>query len=146
MLEFQSMSTKKVIIINGPNLNLIGKRETTIYGEKSFEEYLNTVKLKFANLEIHYFQSNDEGEIIQHIHTANENYEGIILNPGAFGHTSLAIADAVAAIETECIEVHISNIYARENFRHYTLISAKCKGTISGFGLTSYELALNYFC
>ena len=146
MLEFQSMSTKKVIIINGPNLNLIGKRETTIYGEKSFEEYLNTVKLKLSNLEIHYFQSNDEGEIIQQLHTANVNFEGIILNPGAYGHTSLAIADAVAAIKTECIEVHISNIYARENFRHYTLISAKCKGTISGFGLTSYELALNYFC
>jgi 3-dehydroquinate dehydratase-2 len=139
------MSTKKVIIINGPNLNLIGKRERTIYGELSFEEYLNTVKLKYTNLEIHYFQSNDEGEIIQKIHSANENFDGIIINPGAYGHTSLAIADAVAAIQIVCIEVHISNIYARENFRHYTLISAKCKGSISGFGLQSYELALNYF-
>ncbi len=133
------------MIINGPNLNLIGKRETTIYGELSFEEYLNSVKLKYTNLEIHYYQSNDEVEIIQTIHSANESFEGIILNPGAYGHTSLAIADAVAAIQIDCIEVHISNIYARENFRHYTLISAKCKGSISGFGLQSYELALNYF-
>jgi 3-dehydroquinate dehydratase-2 len=139
------MSTKKVIIINGPNLNLIGKRERTIYGELSFDKYLNMVKLKYKNLEIHYYQSNDEGEIIQKIHSANEKFDGIIINPGAYGHTSIAIADAVAAIQLDCVEVHISNIYARENFRHYTLISAKCKGSISGFGLQSYELALNYF-
>lgn len=137
---------KKVIIINGPNLNLIGKREPTIYGENSFDEYLINLKSKYNSLEIDYFQSNNESTIIDKIQEASEQQIGIIINPGAYGHTSIAIADAIAATNSECIEVHISNIYARENFRHYTLLSAKCTGTISGFGLKSYELALNYFC
>lgn len=146
MLEFQSMLKKKVIIINGPNLNLLGKREPTIYGENSFDEYLISLKSKFNTLEIDYFQSNDESALINKIQEAAQEQKGIIINPGAYGHTSIALSDAISAINATCIEVHISNIYARENFRHYTLLSAKCVGTISGFGLKSYELALQYFC
>lgn len=136
---------KKIIILNGPNLNLLGKREKTIYGEISFEEYFLKIKEKYNSINIDYFQSNDEGEIIKKIHEVGENYDGLIFNPAAFGHTSLAIADAIASISKPCVEVHISNIYARENFRHYTLISSKCVGTISGFGLKSYDLAVEYF-
>ena len=145
MVEFQSMAMKKISIINGPNLNLLGQRETTIYGEISFEEYLISIKNNYPNLQIEYFQSNSESELIRYIHECKSKMDGVIINPAAYGHTSLAIADAIAALSIPCIEVHISNIYARENFRHYTLISAKCSGTISGFGLKSYELALNYF-
>lgn len=136
---------KKILIINGPNLNLLGKRETTIYGEISLEEYYNSIKEKYTSLSIRTFQSNAEEEIVQEIQQSQGTYDGIVINPGALGHLSLSIADAIAAVQTECIEVHISNIYARENFRHYTLISSVCKGTISGFGLKSYELALQYF-
>lgn len=132
----------KITIINGPNLNLLGKREKTIYGEISFEEYLQDLKSKFQILEIEYFQSNSESEIINKIHDCNDNNIGIIINPGAYGHTSIAIADAISSINSACIEVHISNVYAREVFRHHSLISSKCIGTISGFGLLSYQLAI----
>ena len=133
---------KKILIINGPNLNVLGKRETTIYGDLSFDEYLIQLKNHFQQAEIEYFQSNSESEIINKIQSASEHFSGIIINPGAYGHTSIAIADAVSSISIKCIEVHISNIYAREQFRHYTLLSAKCAGTISGFGLLSYQLGI----
>lgn len=139
------MSKKRILILNGPNLNLLGKRETTIYGEKSFDDYFNELKLEFSSINLDYFQSNDESELIIQIQDSTEKYDGIIINPAAYGHTSIALADAISSVTTKCVEVHISNIYARENFRHYTLISSKCIGTISGFGLKSYALALNYF-
>ncbi len=139
------MSKNRILILNGPNLNLLGKRETTIYGEKSFDEYYQELKLAYQNIDLTYVQSNDESVLIGLIQESMNNYDGIIINPGALGHTSIALADAISSVTTKCIEVHISNIYARENFRHYTLISSKCIGTISGFGLKSYDLALNYF-
>ncbi len=139
------MSKKRILILNGPNLNLLGKRERTIYGEISFDDYLEELKVEFSNIDIHYMQSNDESELIKQIQESREKYDGIIINPAAYGHTSIALSDAISSVNTKCIEVHISNIYARENFRHYTLISSKCNGTISGFGLKSYALALNYF-
>ncbi len=139
------MSKNRILILNGPNLNLLGKRETTIYGEKSFDEYYQELKLSYQNIDLTYVQSNDESVLIGLIQESMNNYDGIIINPGALGHTSIALVDAISSVTTKCIEVHISNIYARENFRHYTLISSKCIGTISGFGLKSYDLALNYF-
>lgn len=133
---------KKIVIINGPNLNLLGRRETTIYGDLSFEEYINQLKNRFQQIEFEYFQSNSESDIINKIHSCTTATLGLIINPGAFGHTSIAIADAIGSIDTKCIEVHISNIYSREQFRHYTLLSSKCVGSISGFGLLSYQLAV----
>ena len=135
----------KIIIINGPNLNLLGKREKEIYGNQSFETYLKDLKKEFPKVEISYFQSNVEGEIINKIHNVGFDHDGIILNAGAYTHTSVAIRDAIAGITTEVIEVHLSNIYSRESFRHESLIAPKCIGTISGFGLESYRLALSYF-
>ena len=135
----------KIIIINGPNLNLLGKREKEIYGNQSFETYLEDLKKEFPKVEISYFQSNVEGEIINKIHNVGFDHDGIILNAGAYTHTSVAIRDAIAGITTEVIEVHLSNIYSRESFRHESLIAPKCIGTISGFGLESYRLALSYF-
>lgn len=132
----------KIVIINGPNLNLLGKREKTIYGEISFDEYLQDLKSKFQNIEIEYFQSNSESDIINKLHECNDKNIGIIINPGAYGHTSIAIADAIASINSYCVEVHISNVYAREIFRHHSMISSKCIGTISGFGLMSYQLGI----
>ena len=136
---------KKIIIINGPNLNLLGKRETDIYGNKSFENYLSDLKSKYTDLEIEYFQSNIEGEIIDKLQEVGFSFDGIILNAAAYTHTSVGIADSIAAINTPVIEVHISNIYAREKFRHNSLISRNAKGVICGFGLQSYELALKAF-
>jgi 3-dehydroquinate dehydratase-2 len=135
----------KIIIINGPNLNLLGKREKDIYGSEKFETFLDDLKSEFKEAEISYFQSNVEGEIINKIHEVGFEYEGIILNAGAYTHTSVAIRDAIAAVSTEVIEVHLSNIYARESFRHESMIAPKCTGTISGFGLESYRLAFLYF-
>jgi 3-dehydroquinate dehydratase-2 len=135
----------RIVIINGPNLNLTGIREKGIYGEISFDEYLVQLRKKFSGLDIEYFQSNIEGEIIDKLHETGFDYDGIILNAGAYTHTSLAIADAIAGIQTPVIEVHISNIYSREKIRHQSLISSKCKGRISGFGLNSYELAILSF-
>lgn len=135
----------KLIIINGPNLNLLGVREPSVYGNQSFVDYLETLKKKFTALQIDYFQSNVEGELINKLHEVGFSYDGIILNAGGYTHTSVAIADAISAIKTPVIEVHISNIYAREEFRHNSLIAGKCKGSISGFGLDSYRLAVESF-
>ena len=135
----------KIIIINGPNLNLLGKREPHIYGSHSFEDYLSTLKAKFTSLDLSYFQSNIEGEIIDKLHEVGFNYDGIILNAAAYTHTSVGIGDAVKAIETPVVEVHISNVHAREEFRHHSYIAANAKGVIAGFGLKSYDLAIESF-
>lgn len=137
---------KKIIIINGPNLNLIGKREPEIYGNQSFDDYFIELQNNLKqNILLEYFQSNIEGELINKIHEVGFNYDGIIINAGAYSHTSVAIADAISSIKTPCIEVHISNVFARESYRHHSYISPKCKGVISGLGLRSYALAIQYF-
>ena len=134
-----------IIIINGPNLNLLGKREPEIYGNNSFQTYFETLQEKFTAVNIHYFQSNIEGELIDKLHEIGFSYDGIVLNAGAYTHTSIAIADAIKSITTPVIEVHISNTFAREEFRHRSFIAPNAKGIIIGFGLKSYELALNSF-
>lgn len=135
----------KIAIINGPNLNLLGKRETNIYGSDTFESYLAELRKKFPAIQFDYFQSNVEGELINKLHEVGFTYEGIIINAGAYTHTSVALADAVAAIKTPVVEVHISNIFAREDYRHVSYLGRHCKGSISGFGLQSYELAVRSF-
>lgn len=135
----------KIAIINGPNLNLLGKREPEVYGNQTFEEYFNTVKLKFPEIEFTYFQSNIEGELINKIQEFGFSYEGIVLNAGAYTHTSIGIGDAVKAITTPVVEVHISNTFSRESFRHQSYISGNAKGVILGFGLKSYQLAIESF-
>lgn len=135
----------KIAIINGPNLNLLGKRETDIYGTMSFDEFLKTLKSKFPDIIIEYFQSNVEGELINELQRVGFSYDGIILNPGGYTHTSVAIGDAVAAIKTPVIEVHISNVHAREEFRKFSYVSDKAAGSIVGLGLAGYELALEWF-
>ncbi len=135
----------KVIIINGPNLNLLGKREPEVYGNETFEEYLNYLISKFPSIELDYYQSNVEGELINKLQEVGFSYNGIILNAAAYTHTSIGIGDAVKAITTPVIEVHISNTFAREEFRHQSFISPNAKGVILGFGLKSYELALQSF-
>ena len=135
----------KIAIINGPNLNLLGKRETDIYGNMSFEKYLMELKRKYPLIEWNYFQSNIEGELINELQRVGYDYDGIILNPGGYTHTSVAIGDAVAAIKTPVVEVHISNVHAREDFRKLSHISGKAAGSIFGLGLKGYELALQYF-
>lgn len=139
------MKKKKIHIINGPNLNLLGRRETEIYGKTSFEEYLEDLKNAFPEVAIHYFQSNIEGEIIDKLHEIGFTNCGIILNAGGYTHTSVSIADAVAGIDAEVVEVHISQPSTREKERHVSLIAKHCIGSISGFGLKSYLLALKYF-
>jgi len=135
----------KIIIINGPNLNLLGKREPTIYGNETFEMYFDTLQQKFQHLVLHYFQSNIEGEIIDKLHEVGFDFDGIVLNAAAYTHTSVGIGDAVKAIKTPVVEVHISNIHAREEFRHHSFIAPNAKGIIVGFGLQGYELALQSF-
>lgn len=135
----------KLIIINGPNLNLLGTRETDVYGSQTFEAYFNELKKKFASIELEYYQSNIEGELINKLHEVGFSYDGIIINAGGYTHTSVALRDAIASIKTPTIEVHISNVFAREDFRHTSLIAPKCKGSISGFGLDSYRLAVESF-
>jgi 3-dehydroquinate dehydratase-2 len=135
----------KIAIINGPNLNLLGKREPGIYGSQSFEEFFGHLKKKLSNVELSYYQSNVEGEIINELHRVGFDVDGIVINPGGYSHTSVAIADAIAAITAPTVEVHISNIYAREEFRKTSLVSSKCKGCITGLGLKGYELAIKYF-
>ncbi len=135
----------KLIIINGPNLNLLGIRETAVYGNLTFDSYFKILQSKFKNVELVYYQSNVEGELINKLHELGFSYDGIILNAGGYTHTSVAIRDAIAAINTPVIEVHISNIYAREDFRHNSIIAPKCKGSISGFGMDSYRLAIESF-
>lgn len=139
------MNKKKILIINGPNLNLTGEREAEIYGNISFDDYFELLENKFPEFEIGRYQSNVEGEIINRLHEADLEVNGIILNAGGYTHTSVAISDAVKAIDTAVVEVHISNILAREDFRHISLISPNCVGSIIGFGLDSYRLALRYF-
>ena len=135
----------KIIIINGPNLNLLGKREPEIYGAHSFDDYFKELQNKFLDVNLSYFQSNIEGEIIDKLHEVGFNYDGIILNAAAYTHTSVGIGDAIKAIETPVVEVHISNVHAREEFRHQSYIAANAKGVIVGFGLKSYELAIESF-
>ncbi len=133
----------KIIIINGPNLNLLGVREPAIYGGNSFENYLESLKKNFSGLAVEYFQSNHEGVLIDKLHEVGfADYKGIVFNAGAYTHTSLALADAIAAIETPVVEVHISNVHAREAFRHHSYMAGNCRGVISGFGLDSYRLAI----
>ena len=133
---------KKIAIINGPNLNLLGNRENTIYGNRSFENYFESLKETFSTVEFEYFQSNIEGELITKIQEVGFNYDAIILNAGAYTHTSIGIADAIKAIKSHVIEVHISNTAARESFRHTSYLTPVCKGLIMGFGLESYTLAV----
>ena len=135
----------KIIIINGPNLNLLGKREPSIYGSSSFEDYFKQLKSKFEQIELTYFQSNIEGKLIDKIHETGFSHDGIILNAAAYTHTSVGIGDAVKGVETPVIEVHISNVYERESFRHTSYIAPNAKGIIAGFGLQSYELAIRSF-
>ncbi|PQV46308.1 3-dehydroquinate dehydratase [Jejuia pallidilutea] len=136
---------KKLIIINGPNLNLLGKREPNIYGSLSFTEFLDEVKEKYPEVHLEYFQSNIEGELIDKLHDVGFSYDGVILNAAAYTHTSVGIGDAIKAIETPVVEVHISNTFGREEFRHQSFISPNAKGVILGFGLQSYELAIQSF-
>jgi 3-dehydroquinate dehydratase-2 len=135
----------KLQIINGPNLNLLGVREPEVYGSSSFEDYLQEIIRLFPDIEFHYFQSNTEGDIINKIHETGFSFDGIILNAGAYTHTSLAIYDAIKGVKTPVIEVHISNVHARESFRHHSMISGACKGVIAGFGMDSYRLAVEAF-
>jgi 3-dehydroquinate dehydratase II len=137
--------TMKIQIINGPNLNLLGKRETSIYGSQSFEEFFETLKKRFPEFELHYYQSNVEGELVNKLHEVGFSFDGIIINAGAYTHTSVAIHDAIGGIKTPVIEVHISNVYAREEFRHKSLITSKCIGMLTGFGMEGYALALEFF-
>lgn len=132
----------KILIINGPNLNLLGKREKSIYGEQTFEDYFEELKYRYPSIELEYYQSNVEGELIDKIQEFGFSCDGILLNAGGYTHTSVAIADAIAAIEAPVIEIHISNIFAREEYRKVSLISKNCRGIISGFGLSSYRLGL----
>ena len=135
----------KIAIINGPNLNLLGKRETDIYGNESFDTYLQKLKAQFKDIEITYFQSNIEGELINEIQRVGFDHDGILFNPGGYTHTSVAIGDAIAAISSPVIEVHISNIFGREEFRKLSHVSGKARGVISGLGLKGYDLAIQYF-
>ena len=135
----------KIIIINGPNLNLLGKREPNVYGTDSFEDYFESLQHKYSSIDLSIFQSNIEGEIIDKLHEVGFNYDGIILNAAAYTHTSVGIGDAVKGIETPVVEVHISNVHAREEFRHQSFIAANAKGVIVGFGLKSYEMAVQSF-
>ena len=135
----------KLAIINGPNLNLLGKREPEIYGSNSFDDFFKIIQKQYPEIEFNYFQSNIEGELIDKLHEYGYNFDGIILNAAAYTHTSVGIGDAVKAIETPVIEVHISNVHSRENFRHTSYIAANAKGVIFGFGLKSYDLAIQSF-
>lgn len=136
---------KKIAILNGPNLNLLGVREPGIYGSQSFEAYFETLKQLFSNIELTYFQSNIEGELVSKIQEIGFDYDGIVINPAAYTHTSVAIRDAISAVKTPVIEVHISNISKREEFRHHSFVSAVAVGTIAGLGMKGYELAVRYF-
>jgi 3-dehydroquinate dehydratase-2 len=135
----------QVLIINGPNLNLLGKRETSIYGEDSFEDYFKVLQSEFSKVDFEYYQSNVEGELINKLHEVGFNYDAIVMNAGAYTHTSIGIGDAIAGIETPVIEVHISNVYAREEYRHQSLMAKNCAGVITGLRLNSYKLAVLHF-
>ena len=145
MCKKDYFSRMKLLILNGPNLNLLGKREPSIYGSETFEAYLKVLQAKYTDVELHYFQSNIEGELIDKLHEVGFSYTGVILNAAAYTHTSVGIGDAVKGIETPVIEVHISNVHAREAFRHKSFIAPNAKGIIAGFGLKSYDLAIESF-
>src|SRR5665811_953394 len=142
LVKFEVM---KIQIINGPNLNLLGVREKSIYGNTDFESYLADLRKRYPAITIDYYQSNVEGEIINKLHEVGFSYKGIVLNAGAYTHTSIAIADAIAAVNTPVVEVHISNVYKREEFRHHSMLAVSCKGVIAGFGLDSYRLGIESF-
>ena len=142
---FHYLSRMKIQIINGPNLNLLGKRETSIYGNQSFEDFFKDLQKRFASIEFHYYQSNIEGELVNKLHETGFDFTGIILNAGAYTHTSVAIHDAIGGIKTPVVEVHISNVYGREEFRHKSLITSKCVGLLTGFGMEGYAMAISYF-
>lgn len=133
---------KKFIIINGPNLNLLGKRQPEIYGNTTFEDFFKELKSSFESIQLEYYQSNVEGDLVNKLQEVGFSYSGIVFNAGGYTHTSVAIADAVASLDSPTIEVHISNVYAREEFRHQSLMAANCKGVIAGFGLNSYKMAI----
>ena len=135
----------QIIIINGPNLNLLGTREPNTYGDTSFQTYFDQLKTVFPAIDLHYYQSNIEGEIINKLHELGFTCDGIVLNAGGYTHTSVAISDAIAAIEVPVVEVHISNVHAREDYRHHSLLAKNCKGVVTGFGLKSYEMAIDSF-
>ena len=135
----------KLLIINGPNLNLLGKREPEIYGSLTFEDYFEQLQVLFPDIELSYFQSNSEGALLDKIHEAGFAADGLIINAGAYSHTSIAISDAIAAVSAPFVEVHISNVYAREEFRHHSHLTHNCIGMITGLGLKGYELAIRYF-
>ena len=135
----------QIIIINGPNLNLLGTREPDTYGDTSFQTYFDQLKTVFPAIDLHYYQSNIEGEIINKLHELGFTCDGIVLNAGGYTHTSVAISDAIAAIEVPVVEVHISNVHAREDYRHHSLLAKNCKGVVTGFGLKSYEMAIDSF-
>ena len=132
----------KILILNGPNLNLLGKREPGIYGSRGFEDYLAELKILFPEVELSYYQSNHEGDLIDKIHDVGFEWDGIVLNAGAYTHTSIALQDAIRGVNTPVVEVHISNVHQREEFRHHSMISCACVGVICGFGLDSYRLAI----
>ena len=136
---------KKILILNGPNLNLLGTREPSVYGNQSFEDYFKNLKSEFSKIQLHYYQSNHEGDLIDKIHEVGFTFDGIIINAGGYSHTSVALADALSAVTTPAVEVHISNVFTREPYRHHSYLTDRCKGMISGLGLKGYELALRYF-
>jgi len=136
---------KKILILNGPNLNLLGLREKSIYGDQDFLSFFETLKQEFSTVELTYFQSNVEGYLIDKIHALGFSYDGIVFNAGAYTHTSVALADAIAAVRTAVVEVHISNVHQREDFRHHSFLAKNCKGVICGFGLNSYRLGIQSF-
>ena len=144
MYNHKHTIVKRIQIINGPNLNLLGKREPGIYGNEGFETYLEELRKRYPDVQIDYMQSNHEGDMIDCIHRVGFDYDGIVLNAGAYTHTSVALLDALKAVNTPAIEVHISNVHKREEFRHHSMISAGCKGGICGFGLDSYRLAIEH--
>jgi 3-dehydroquinate dehydratase-2 len=136
---------KKILILNGPNLNLLGTREPSVYGNQSFEDYFKSLKSEFSKVQLHYYQSNHEGDLIDKVHEVGFTFDGIIINAGGYSHTSVALADALSAVTTPAVEVHISNVFTREPYRHHSYLTDRCKGMISGLGLKGYELALRYF-
>lgn len=135
---------KKILILNGPNLNLLGKREPGIYGSQSFESYFEFLRVTFPGVELHYFQSNHEGALLDKIHETGFTFDGLVINAGAYTHTSVALADALAAVPVPAVEVHISNIHKRETFRHHSFLTSRCEGMICGLGMQGYELAVRY--
>lgn len=144
LIKWYDPTMKKILILNGPNLNLLGKRQPEVYGSLSFEGYFETLKASFKEVELHYFQSNHEGALIDKIHEVGFTFDGLVINAGGLTHTSVALADAIAAVPMHAVEVHISNIHARESFRHHSYLSAVCRGMICGLGLKGYALAVDY--